>query len=91
MEACEEGKTEVWADFCAERKNRPQIQRKGTRPRMPERRNGLAPGIFNRFFAEGQFTDRAIPNEAQLRKETIGNRGALPVCQTVFGPDPGDI
>ena len=58
---------------------------------MLERRNGSAPGIYNRLREDGRFVNRAILNEAQYCLSTLLNNVGLAAYRMAFRSIPADL
>ena len=84
-------KHEIRTDHCSERRVEPQFQGVSVHPRILERRNGRARGIYNRLMSVDRFQRRQIPSEVQWCLNALMLAGEFSVYQTVFGPNTVDL
>ena len=63
----------------------------GARPRILERRNGLARGICNRLVADDRFSGKQFSAEGQRRLNSLISGGGFSPYQLVFVADPVDL
>ena len=82
---------EIRAGFSPGRRSKHQYQGVGALPWLLERRDGLDRGIYRRPTADGRFSSKQIPPEAQWRLNTLFAAGGYSAHQPIFGPNPIDL
>ena len=86
-----EKENEVRADLRPERRAKLQFRGVVAHPKVLERRNGHARGIYNRLVADNRYSGKQISGEVQRRLNTLISGAGYSAYQLVFGSNPVEL